>query len=122
MRVVVGQGLLSSEDEEEMIFDVDDAIIHPRWDTPLDGRFSNDLALIKLRRKGHGGGIQFSDKVAPACLPPPDAAQKPGTECTIAGWGKTNGKVSSAVYLQISAAVCLLFVYSSGNARYGLLT
>jgi hypothetical protein len=32
MRVVVGQGLLSSQDDEEMVFDIEDAIIHPRWE------------------------------------------------------------------------------------------
>lgn len=89
MRVVVGQGFLASEDEEEMVFDIEDVIVHPHWDSPIDGRYSNDIALIKLRRKGDGSGIQFSDRVSPACLPQKDTPQKPGTECVISGWGKT---------------------------------
>lgn len=46
--------------------------------------------MIKLRRKGYGGGIQFSENVAPACLPTHDSPQKAGTECFVSGWGKTN--------------------------------
>ena len=32
LRVVVGQGFLDSIDEEEMIFDIEQAFIHPRWE------------------------------------------------------------------------------------------
>ncbi len=32
MRVVVGQGSLSEFDEDEMTFDIEDAIIHPNWE------------------------------------------------------------------------------------------
>ena len=59
----------------------------------MDGRHSNDVALIKIRRKGDGSGIVFSDRVAPACLPMHDTPQKPGTECVISGWGKTDRKL-----------------------------
>ena len=57
-----------------------------------DGMFSNDIALIKIRRKGDGAGIRFSDMVSPACLPAPDTPQDPGTDCVISGWGKINSK------------------------------
>ena len=62
------------------------------YSSPVDGRWSNDLALIKIRRKGDGRGIQFSNQVAPACLPAYDSPQKSGTDCVVSGWGKTNGK------------------------------
>lgn len=67
-----------------------------RFSSPIDGRFSNDVAVIKLRRKGDGSAIQFTDKVAPVCLPAHDAPQKSGTECYISGWGKTKSRFFSS--------------------------
>ena len=57
--------------------------------SPILGRYSNDIALVKLRRKGNGKGIKFSANVAPACLPQSHTTFDPETECIIAGWGKT---------------------------------
>jgi hypothetical protein len=56
------------------------------------GSVINDLALLKIQRKGDGSGIRFSNSVAPACLPREETPQKPGTECTVSGWGKTKGR------------------------------
>ena len=94
MRVVVGQGKLSQEEIEEMVFDIEDMKKHPRWEdgNSRDGRFSNDLALIKIRRKGDGSGIQFSDNVGPACLPSLETEQYGGLQCEVSGWGKINAK------------------------------
>ena len=92
MRVVVGQGKLSQEEIEEMVFDIEDMKKHPRWNNMEDGRFSNDLALIKIRRKGDGSGIQFSDNVGPACLPSLETEQYGGLQCEVSGWGKINAK------------------------------
>lgn len=58
--------------------------------SPTHGRYSNDIALVKLRRKGNGNGIDFSANVAPACLPRSHTYFHPETECIIAGWGKTD--------------------------------
>jgi len=88
LRVIVGQGSLSAEDSEEMAFDIESTTVHPNWDTGV--RYSNDIALVKLRRKGNGLGIDFSEKVGPVCLPSYDSPQKPGTECVVSGWGKTD--------------------------------
>ena len=57
-----------------------------------EGRYSNDAALIRIRRKGDGSGINFTKNIAPACLPSHDTPAKPGTECFVAGWGKTESK------------------------------
>ena len=92
LRVIVGQGSLSAEDSEEMAFDVEATTVHPKWDLQFRYRYSNDIALVKLRRKGNGQGIVFSEKVGPVCLPSYDSPQKPGTECVVSGWGKTDGK------------------------------
>ena len=37
-------------------------------------------------------GIIFTENVAPVCLPTYDTPQKPGTDCVVSGWGKTDGK------------------------------
>ena len=94
LRVIVGQGSLSVEDSEEMAFDIESTTVHPNWDQGV--LYSNDIALVKLRRKGNGQGIDFSEKVGPVCLPSYDSPQKPGTECVVSGWGKTDGKSSIA--------------------------
>ena len=54
-----------------------------------DGIYNNDIAVIRIRRKGDGKGITFSERVSPACLP--RKAFEEGKECFIAGWGKTHG-------------------------------
>lgn len=56
------------------------------------GSSNNDLALLKIQRKGDGSGIQLSSSVAPACLPLDDTPQKPGTACTVSGWGQIDGE------------------------------
>ena len=56
-----------------------------------DGIYNNDIAVIRIRRKGDGSGITFSEKVSPACLP--RRAFEEGKECFIAGWGKTQGQI-----------------------------
>ena len=56
-----------------------------------DGIYNNDIAVIRIRRKGDGSGITFSEKVSPACLP--RRAFEEGKECFIAGWGKTQGTI-----------------------------
>ena len=90
--MVVGQGKLSQEDEEEMVFDIEDMKMHPRWNSNEDGTFSNDLALIKIRRKG-ALGIDFTDNVGPACLPSEETEQPDGLQCEVSGWGKIDGKL-----------------------------
>ena len=93
MRVVTGQYNLNEIDEEERVFDIDDTRVHPDWDSPKLGKYSNDIALIKISKKGDGSGFQFSDNVLPACLP--RKYQDPldeGTNCVISGWGKTHRK------------------------------
>ena len=57
-----------------------------------DGNYSNDIALIKLRRKGDGSGIKFTKQVSPVCLPTKETPQNPGTDCAISGWGKIDSE------------------------------
>ena len=66
-------------------------LIYPSSSVDYPNR-SNDIALLKLRRKG-SMGITFTENVAPVCLPTYDTPQKPGKNCIVSGWGKTDGKL-----------------------------
>lgn len=52
---------------------------------------NNDLALLRVKTGRGGAGIQLGRNVLPACLPQPSTPYKPGTECTISGWGSIGG-------------------------------
>ena len=54
--------------------------------------YTHDLALVKLKRKGDGSGLEFSEFITPACLPSLDTPDKEGTVCKVSGWGKTDGE------------------------------
>merc|ERR550532_403562 len=86
MRVVVGQYDLNKIDPEEMAFEIERVMIHPRYQD--DGPFSHDLALVKIRRKAGGAGVMFSDRVSPICLPGQATRVPDNTQCVISGWGK----------------------------------
>ncbi|TRY80258.1 hypothetical protein TCAL_09442 [Tigriopus californicus] len=109
MRVVIGQNHLDKTEDNELAFDVQDVLLHPDWDSPKLGRYSNDIAVLKIRRKGGSVGISFSDNVAPACLPSSDTWFEPGMECIIAGWGKTEaGSADEGALCLQTAAVPLI--------------
>jgi len=97
MRVVIGQYNLDKEDSEEMIFNIEDVFLHEKWNNRRDKLdVKHDIALIKIRRKGDGTGIELSGKsglVRPACLPSRNSdVDKDASACTIAGWGATKVK------------------------------
>ena len=97
MRVVIGQYDLEKDDNEEMIFNIEDVILHENWNNKKDQQdVKHDIALIKIRRKGDGTGIELSGKsglVRPACLPSRKSdVEKEANTCTIAGWGDTKSK------------------------------
>ena len=98
MRVVVGQYDLDNEDNEEMIFNIEDVHIHHKWNNKIDkSDAKHDIALIKIRRKGDGSGIELDGKsglVRPACLPSQNANnERNSNTCSIAGWGNTEKKL-----------------------------
>ena len=104
MRIVVGQFRLDKEDKEEMIFDIEDVHKHEKWNNEKDrSDFKHDIALVRIRRKGDGSGINLSSKsglVRPACLPPKDSStNEDGKLCTVAGWGitKSGGEASNCL-------------------------
>ncbi|XP_022800427.1 anionic trypsin-1-like isoform X1 [Stylophora pistillata] len=52
---------------------------HPKYNDPV--MFANDVALLLLDRP-----VQLNSAVRPICLP--DKDDKPGTDCTVTGWGR----------------------------------
>ena len=98
MRVVVGQYDLEKEDREEMTFNIEDVHLHHNWNNKKDKQdVRHDIALIKIRRKGDGTGIEVMGKsgfVRPACLPVQGNILEKDSDniCKIAGWGDTNEK------------------------------
>ena len=87
-----------------MIFDIEDVHMHEKWNHERDRfDFKHDIALVRIRRKGDGSGINLSSKsglVRPACLPPKNSnANEDGMMCTVAGWGitKRGGEASNCL-------------------------
>jgi len=86
--VVLGQDdLNNSEDPGEVTFQVERYWLHEHFQ--MDGPYSHDLALIKLRKKGDGCGARFSSTVSPICLPKRWTSFQDNTTCFVSGWGKT---------------------------------
>lgn len=46
----------------------------------------SDIALVKLATL-NGKGIVFGDVAQPICMPSSETAYKPGTWCSVSGWG-----------------------------------
>ena len=128
MRVVVGQYDLDREDKEEMTFNIEDVHMHEKWNNrqnKLD--MKHDIALIKIRRKGDGSGIQLDNKsglVRPACLPSKTTnIENDANICSIAGWGETKVKkekencLRSANVPLISNEECKTLFKKSSNTK-----
>ncbi|CAG9855495.1 unnamed protein product [Phyllotreta striolata] len=54
---------------------------HPLYNVGV--AHDNDVALFQLSNR-----VTFHEHLSPVCLPPPDKDLKPGTKCTVIGWGK----------------------------------
>lgn len=59
---------------------------HPDYNMAHD----NDVALFQLKER-----VKFNEHLLPVCLPPADYNLRPGTNCTVIGWGKKENNVSS---------------------------
>lgn len=81
--VVVGEHDTSVSHAKEQIFPVENFIIHPKFKSTKGG---SDIALVKLATV-NGKGIVFDDVAQPICLPSSESDYKPGTWCSVSGWG-----------------------------------
>ncbi|GAB0096205.1 atrial natriuretic peptide-converting enzyme isoform X1 [Sergentomyia squamirostris] len=62
-------------------------IPHPHYNSYV--AHDNDIALFQLSTR-----VAFHEHLLPVCLPPPLKEIKPGTHCTVIGWGKREDKNS----------------------------
>ncbi|XP_059616149.1 uncharacterized protein LOC132261342 [Phlebotomus argentipes] len=60
-------------------------IPHPLYNSFV--AHDNDIALFQLSTR-----VAFHEHLLPVCLPPPLKEIKPGTHCTVIGWGKKEDK------------------------------
>ena len=75
---------LKDSDVEEDQFTVERMHFHEEFGQ--GGHLNNDIALIRIKKKGNQG-IRFGSHVQPICLPSLKTDYVPGMNCTIAGWG-----------------------------------
>ncbi|XP_068216874.1 prostasin-like [Palaemon carinicauda] len=87
VRITAGDHSLSTVDEGEQIFAVEDWQIHPNF--TRNGRFSDDLAVVKILPKS-GEGFQMSRFVVPVCLPSESFTYTDKHTCRVSGWGFTD--------------------------------
>ncbi|KFP86688.1 Hyaluronan-binding protein 2, partial [Acanthisitta chloris] len=85
IQVALGKQNLKKREAQEQIFDVEQTIVHNKYNEENDVPH-NDIALIKL--KPVDGHCALETKyVKTSCLP--DDIFEPGTNCFISGWGQT---------------------------------
>ncbi|KAF9795901.1 hypothetical protein SFRURICE_017765 [Spodoptera frugiperda] len=58
---------------------------HPQYNSGI--AHDNDIALFQLSVR-----VRYHEQVSPVCLPPASRVLKPGTLCTVIGWGKRDDK------------------------------
>ncbi|KAI1883223.1 hypothetical protein AGOR_G00243010 [Albula goreensis] len=70
----------------EVIKPVQEAIVHPDYDT---NTVNNDIALLRLQ-----SAVHYTDYIVPVCLPDRTLAERVlhrnGTKAVVTGWGKTD--------------------------------
>ena len=76
--ITVGNHLRDQEEDNERVYEIDEIILHSRFD-PYD----YDIALLKLR-----DSIDYNDHVQPICLPDRND-EEPSGFCAVTGWGDT---------------------------------
>uniref|UniRef100_A0A5F9CES8 Tissue-type plasminogen activator n=1 Tax=Oryctolagus cuniculus TaxID=9986 RepID=A0A5F9CES8_RABIT len=84
LRVILGRTYPLVSAEEEQIFEVEQPILHERFD---EGTYDNDIALLKLKSTS-GSCAQESQAVRLVCLPDASLQLPDWTECELSGYGK----------------------------------
>ncbi|KAL9821147.1 granzyme A isoform 2-T2 [Geothlypis trichas] len=80
-QVILGAHSSNKREREQQAFQIAKDIPHPCYDPSTN---ENDLMLLQLR-----GRAKLNNAVQTIPLPPSDDDPKPGTVCTVAGWGMT---------------------------------
>ncbi|NXO64510.1 GRAA protein, partial [Phainopepla nitens] len=80
-KVILGAHSSKRSEKEQQTFHIAKCIRYPCYDPSTK---ENDIMLLQLR-----GRAKFNKAVQPIPLPTSDDDPKPGTVCTVAGWGST---------------------------------
>ncbi|NWU45267.1 GRAA protein, partial [Hylia prasina] len=83
-KVVLGAHSSEKSEKEHQTFQIAKCIRYPCYDPSTK---ENDIMLLQLR-----GRAKFNKAVQPIPLPTSDDDPKPGTVCTVAGWGTTTNR------------------------------
>ncbi|NWT66047.1 GRAA protein, partial [Prunella himalayana] len=83
-KVILGAHSLKKKEKEQQAFQIAKGIPYPCYDPSTK---ENDIMLLQLQ-----GRAKLNKAVQPIALPPSGDDPKPGTVCTVAGWGMTNNR------------------------------
>ncbi|NXU48329.1 GRAA protein, partial [Turnix velox] len=87
-KVILGAHSQEKKEKEKQTFRIEKKIPHPHY---CSSSKENDIMLIKLHKKAKiNKAVQIID------LPTSDDDLKPGTTCTVAGWGQTHNEKNSS--------------------------
>ncbi|XP_048580963.1 tolloid-like protein 1 isoform X2 [Nematostella vectensis] len=95
-----GEHNFNEDEGTEQDFYIEKYYIHPKYDEKTT---DNDMALIKLDRPA-----TLNKRVNTICLPEADDEFKPGTKCTISGWGALQEGAGSTSKVLMQAKVPLV--------------
>ncbi|NXK65279.1 GRAA protein, partial [Sylvietta virens] len=98
-KVVLGAHSSKKSEKEQQIFQIAKHIHYPCYDPTTN---ENDIMLLQLQ-----GRAKLGKAVHPIALPTSDTDPKPGTVCTVAGWGKTSNRLNkpSAALMEVNITV-----------------
>ncbi|EDO47761.1 predicted protein, partial [Nematostella vectensis] len=96
----LGEHNFNEDEGTEQDFYIEKYYIHPKYDEKTT---DNDMALIKLDRPA-----TLNKRVNTICLPEADDEFKPGTKCTISGWGALQEGAGSTSKVLMQAKVPLV--------------
>lgn len=88
-RIVAGKHKLLKSRKTDQVAYIRRVIVHQKFNAKT---FDNDVALIELDRE-----FTFNNYVRPICLATVDFPA--GSTCVISGWGKTEGRSNSNLFL-----------------------
>ena len=71
---------------QEQTFEIEAVYFHEQYNVGV--YLNHDIALIKLKSNSRTNrGVQFGDRVVPACLPYYNVVYGPHLNCSVSGWG-----------------------------------
>ncbi|NWH42609.1 GRAA protein, partial [Fregata magnificens] len=86
-KVILGAHSQQAKEKEKQVFQIEKQIAYPCY---CSNSKENDIMLLQLKKRA-----RLTKAVQLIPLPTSDDDPKPGTTCTVAGWGKTHNHLRS---------------------------